>query len=152
MPGIRTLAACAFLLLAATMARANALPGFDDLERSLKLDRAQKAQFDAAVAATQRALLSIAFGGAALKERIAAELDKRYPDLGEIARTQNDIIEKSRPLFRDARREWERFYAMLRPGQERQARAYVEEKLERLERLGETVRDLLDGKVREQAR
>jgi hypothetical protein len=152
MPGIRTLAACAFLLLAATMARASVLPGFDELERSLELDRAQKAQFDAAVAATQRALLSIAFGGLALKERIAAELDKQYPDLGAIARAQNDIIEQSRPLFRDARREWERFYAMLRPAQEKQARAFVEEKLKRLERLGETVRDLLDGKVREQAR
>lgn len=124
------------------------LPGFGDLERSLKLDPAQKAQFDIAVSATQRALLSVAFAGLALKERIAAELDKPHPDLGEIARAQEDVIRRSRPFFSDARREWERFYAMLEPAQEARARAFVEEKLAHLEDLGETIRELLDGKRR----
>jgi len=143
---IRTLFACAFVLLAASAARASMLPGFDDLERSLKLDSAQKAQFDTAVSATQRALLSVAFAGLALKERIAAELGKPHPDLGEIARAQDEVIRQSRPFFAEARREWERFYAMLKPAQEARARAFVEAKLARLEDLGEAIRKLLDGK------
>lgn len=145
---IRTLFAFAFLLLAAAAAQASSLPGFDDFERSMHLDPAQKAQFDVAIRSTQTALLSVAFGGMELKDRIAKELDKSYPDLAEIAREQERVIDRSRPLFRDARREWERFYAMLKPAQEKRARAFVEEKLERLEGLGDALRNLLDGKLR----
>ena len=140
----RSLLAAALLLFAAALAHASLLPGADELERALKLDSAQKAQFDTAVAATQRALLSIAFGGLELKARIAAELARPNPDLKELARAQEEMIAQSRPLFGEARREWERLYAMLDPHQVRMARAYVEEKFAKLERLGAALRDLLD--------
>jgi hypothetical protein len=140
----RSLLAAALLLLASVLAHASLLPGADELERSLKLGPAQKAQFDTAVAATQRALLSVAFGGLQLKARIAEQLASPHPDLVELARAQEEIIAQSRPLFGEARREWERLYAMLDPQQVRMARAYVEEKLAKLERLGTALRDLLD--------
>jgi hypothetical protein len=140
----RPLLAAALLFLASALAHASLLPGAEELERSLKLNAAQKAQFDAAVAATQRALLSVAFGGLQLKARIAEQLASPQPDLNELARAQEEIIAQSRPLFGEARREWERLYAMLDPRQVRMARAYVEEKLAKLERLGAALRDLLD--------
>ena len=137
----------AFAAAASFGAHAAALPGFDELEKSLRLDPAQKAQFDTAVAATRRALLSVAFGGLQLKERIAEEFSKPKPDLGALARAQEDAIEQSRPLFAEARREWERLYAMLDPAQVRRVRAAVEEKLRGLERIGEALRGMLgEGK------
>lgn len=131
------------LLLTSVLAHASALPGFDAFERSLRLDPAQKAQFDAATGATQRALVSAGLGALELKGRIAEELGKPHPDLNELARAQNAIVEQNRPLFRDARREWERFFAMLDPSQERRAREFVEAKLDSLERFADRVGDLL---------
>lgn len=143
MPSLRPLFAAAALLLATAVAHASSLPGFDGLERSLRLDAAQKAQFDVALGATQRALVSAGLGVLELKGRIAVELAKSRPDLKELARAQEEIVEQNRPLFGEARREWERFFAMLDPSQERRAREFVDKKLESLERLGERLRGLL---------
>jgi hypothetical protein len=143
MLSLRGFFAAAALLLASAAAHASSLPGFDELARSLRLDAAQKAQFEAATGATQRALVSAGLGALEVKARIAEELAKPHPDLEELARAQNAIIEQNRPLFREARREWERFFAMLDPAQERRAREFVGKKLEALQRLGDRMRDLL---------
>lgn len=143
MRSLRSFLVALALCIAPVLAHAGMLPGIGELERSLRLDPHQKAQFDIAVGATQRALLSIAFAGLQVKASIAAELAKDRPDLGAIARAQEDAIEQARPLFRDARREWERLYATLDPRQVRMARAYVDEKLARLERFGTALRELL---------
>jgi hypothetical protein len=119
--------------------------GFADLEQSLRLNPEQKAQFDSAVAATQRALLSVAFVGMQVKDRIGAELAKPRPDLDAIARAQADAIEQTRPLFKEAHVEWARLYALLDTGQVRIARAYVEERLELFERA---TRSTLDNFIR----
>ncbi|HXS53587.1 MAG TPA: hypothetical protein VN782_13725 [Usitatibacter sp.] len=140
---VRFVFAAALLLLGSAFAHASSLPGFDDLERSLRLDAVQKAQFDVAVGATQRALVSVGLGALELKARIAAELAKPAPDVDEIARAQEQIVEQSRPLFREAHREWERFFAMLDREQERRARALIGKKLAQLERLGDQLRGLL---------
>lgn len=140
---VRSIFTAAALLLASALAHASGLPGFDDLERSLRLNSLQKAQFDVAVGATQRALVSVGLGALELKGRIADELAKPSPDVGEIARAQEQIVEQSRPLFREADREWERFFAMLDREQERRARALIGEKLKELDRLGDRLRGLL---------
>ncbi len=145
MTAVRALVAL-FLLAAPLAASATLLPGFDDLQNSLRLDREQKAQFDVAVAATQRALLSVGFSVLQMKERIAAELVKPHPDFAALARAQDALIARNRPLFRDARIEWARLYALLDPEQVKIARSYVEEKMDRLEALGDGLRDLVDGK------
>lgn len=140
---VRATLAAAALLLASALAHASSLPGFDELERSLRLDSLQKAQFDVAVGATQRALVSVGLGALELKGRIADELAKPSPDLNALARAQEQIVEQSRPLFRAADREWERFFAMLDREQERRARALIGEKLKNLDRLGDRLRGLL---------
>jgi hypothetical protein len=139
---LRTLA-FPLLLLASIGARAGDLAGFDELGKSLRLDPAQKAQFDVAVSATQRALLSVAFVGLALKDRVAGELAKPKPDLRALARAQDEVIDQARPAFREAREEWTRFYALLDPSQVARARAFVERKLEALEHIGGELRGLL---------
>ena len=140
---LRSVFAAAALLAASALAHAASLPGFDELEGSLRLDAAQKAQFHVALAATQRALVFAGLGALQVKDRIADELRKPWPDVNEIARAQNDIVERSRPLFREADREWERFFAMLDREQERRARALIGEKLKELDRLGDRLRGLL---------
>ena len=129
-------------------ARAGDLAGFGDLEKSLRLDPAQKAQLDVAIAATHRALLSVALVGVQLQDRVAAELAKPKPDLRALARAQDEVLDAARPAFRDARGEWERFYALLDPAQVAQARAFVERKLRALERIGGELRGLLGAEDR----
>jgi len=118
--------------------------GFDSLERSLHLDARQKAQFDVAVGATQRALLSIALAGAEMKGRIAAELSRDHPDLEALSRAQEQLIEQVRPNFRAARDEWTRLYALLDARQVKIARAFVDGKLAYLERLMQRFVDFLN--------
>jgi hypothetical protein len=130
--------------VAAHAAPPRASGGTDEIERALALDPAQKQQFEVALAATQRALLSIALGGMQAKSRIFGELAKDKPDPDAIARAQDEALELSGPAFREAREEWQRFYAMLDADQVADARALVEKKLKRLERLGRELRGLLD--------
>ena len=106
--------------------------GFDRLEQALKLRPDQKDQFDAAVGATQRALLSVALSGMQMKERFKEEMAKPRPDLNALARSQEDLIEQSRPLFREAREEWMKLYAVLDEAQVATAKAFVEERVGRL--------------------
>lgn len=127
------LVACLVLLCASARASVPSF-GFGDLERSLRLTPEQKTQFDAAVAATHRALLSVTLVGWEMKDRIGAELAKPRPDPEAFARIQDDAFEQTRPLFKEARVEWARLYAMLDPQQVRIARTYVEEQFEVLER------------------
>jgi hypothetical protein len=136
------------MLLACAGARAADLAGFDELEKSLRLDPAQKAQFDVAVGATHRALLSVALGVLEVKDRVGAELAKPKPDLRELARAQDEVIEQARPAFREARGEWARLYALLDPAQVARARAFVERKLRALEHIGGELRGLLGAEDR----
>jgi ABC-type transporter Mla subunit MlaD len=132
-----------WLALASVVAHAGDLAGFDELATTLRLDPAQQAQFDVAVAATQRALLSVALVGFQLKDPLAEEIAKPRPDLGALARAQDEMVEQARPAFREARDEWARFYALLDPSQVARARAFVERKLRRLEHIGAELRGLL---------
>jgi hypothetical protein len=145
---VRSMLFAACLALLALASHAAALSGFGELEKSLRLNPVQRAQFDTAVAATQRALLSMGLGAMQLQGRIAEEFAKPRPDLDALARAQDDVIEQTRPLFRKARDEWARLYAMLDPDQVAATRAFVEEKLRRLERIGESLRGLLSESFR----
>jgi hypothetical protein len=141
------------LVLLCTSARAS-MPsfGFGDLEQSLRLTPEQKTQFDAAVAATHRALLSVTLVGWEMKDRVGAELAKPRPDPDSLARIQEDALEQTRPLFREAHVEWARLYAMLDPHQVRIARAYVEEKFEVLERATRAAVDEMSRQLQLQRR
>lgn len=124
-------------LLVALPAAAQERLGFEGLERSLRLNPYQKQQFDAAVAATQRAMVAIGLGALQAKSRLAQELLKDRPDPKALLMAQDELVEFSKPHVLAAREEWLRLYAMLDEEQVRIARAFVEEKLRLLERLGE---------------
>jgi hypothetical protein len=104
---------------------------FDKLERSLKLRPEQKVQFDVAVAATQRALLSVALTAMELREKFEAELAKPRPDFWIFADAHETIVARSRPLFKAAGEEWKKLYALLDDDQVHVAKRFLRENLNR---------------------
>ena len=121
------------------------MPRFEKLEQSLDLTPEQKAQFDVAVAATQRLLFSMAISGLQMKERLKEEFSKPRPDLGALAELREAIVEQSRPLRREARDEWLKLYAMLNESQVATIKFFLEEKLDRLEALHDFMLRLILG-------
>ena len=120
-------------LLAAFAAAAGPLDSdFDNLERVLRLKPEQKAQFQVAVAATQRALLAVAMSGLEVKERVSAEMAKPRPDLNILYDIHEQVVERNAPLFREARDEWSKLYGLLDPEQVTVAKRYLEKRLDLL--------------------
>jgi len=105
---------------------------FQKLERALRMNPAQKEQFDIAVGATQRALLAVAMAGMQIQERMRVEMDKPRPDLNLLYDIHEQVIEQNKPLFREARNEWSKLYALLDPEQVAIAKRYIEDRLDLL--------------------
>jgi hypothetical protein len=123
----------AFALLAVGFGASAQLPldfrQFDKLEEKLQLTPDQKEQYDAAVGATKRMLLHMAITLAQAKERIGSELAKDRPDLN-VLYDLRAVIEDGKPLRREARDEWRKFYAMLSEDQVAVLRRFVEKQLD----------------------
>jgi hypothetical protein len=113
-------------------ASAQSMPNFDELEKRLHIRPDQKGQYDLAVGATKRALLSVGLAAMAMKDALVQELAKPRPDFGELARRQNQLIEDQGPLFREAGEEWRRLYRILDPRQVETVREFLRENLGRL--------------------
>jgi hypothetical protein len=122
----------AILLAVSFGAAASAAPRFDKLEQKLKIRPEQKEQFDVAVGATQRALLSVALTAMELKERLEQELSKPWPDLRAFADAHERIIEQNRPLFKAAGDEWKKLYELLDDEQVEIAKSFLRENLSSL--------------------
>ena len=105
------------------------VPDFGRLERDLRLKPIQKAQFDIAVEASQRALMSAALAGLQVKERVSRELSKPQPDLNILYRIHEDVMFIAAPSFRDAKDEWERLYRLLDRRQLEAARRFLHQEL-----------------------
>jgi hypothetical protein len=133
------MAVIAFLAVFVASPAFAADPGIQALERSLKLNPIQQQQFDVALQATQRAMLAIGLGALQLKTRLGMELLKDRPDAQALAQAQDELVETSRPLVRNARDEWLRFYSMLDDEQVGTARGYMEERLRKLDQLAEKI-------------
>lgn len=123
-------------------------PRYDELEARLKLNPAQKAQFDIARAATQRALLSIGLVVLEVKGRLAAELAKDRPDFEFLARDPEALVAQVRPHFREARTEWSRLYATMDDDQVAIARDYMDKQFARLEKIGVELLNLFRERLR----
>jgi hypothetical protein len=142
-------AALATLLLLLSMgAQAQLGARFAELEAKLRLNAAQKVQFDAATAATQRALLSVGLVALEMKGRLAAELARDRPDVEGLLRDPDAMLSMVRPHFRDARAEWSKLYAMMDDEQVAIARDYVDRQFGSLERLGTDMLRLLRERLR----
>src|ERR1700694_3266480 len=122
----------AILLAVSFGASAAAAPRFDKLEQTLKIRPEQKEQFDVAVGATQRALLSVALTAMQLKERLSQELSKPWPDLSALAEAHEAIVEQNRPLFKAAGEEWKKLYELLDDEQVEIAKSFLRENLSSL--------------------
>jgi hypothetical protein len=123
-------------------------PRYDDLEARLRLNPAQKEQFDVAKGATQRALLSIGLVALELKSRLAAELAKDRPDFDSLVRDPDALIAQVRPHFREARAEWARLYAMMDNDQVAIAREYMDKQFAQAERIGVEILNLMRERLR----
>jgi len=113
-------------------ASAQSMPNFDELEKRLHIRPEQKDQYDLAVGATKRALLSVGLAAMQMKDALVQELAKPRPDFRELARRQNQLIDDQRPLFREAGEQWRRLYKVLDPGQVDAVRDFLRENLGRL--------------------
>ena len=118
---------CALAALGASAAA----PNFDQLEQKLKIRPEQKSQYDLAIGATKRALLMIGLTAMQLKERLAVELAKPNPDFVALMRSHQEILEQSRPQFKEAGQEWKKLYALLDPEQVEIAKSFVRDNLSR---------------------
>jgi hypothetical protein len=105
------------------------IPEFPQLEIQLRLTPLQKAQFDIAVEASQRALMSAAIAGLQVKERLTNELNKPIPDISALYRLHEEAIEMAAPSFREAGAEWERLFRMLDRRQIEAAKRFLRENL-----------------------
>ena len=113
-------------------APAQSMPNFDDLEKRLHIRPDQKDQYDLAVGATKRALLSVGLAAMQMKDALVQELAKPSPDFRALARKQNQLIDDQRPLFREAGEQWQRLYRILDPRQVDTVRDFLRENLGRL--------------------
>ncbi|HEY2629868.1 MAG TPA: hypothetical protein VGI57_12120 [Usitatibacter sp.] len=122
--------AFAFLLLALSLgAAAQSFPDFDQLEGKLGIRPDQKRQYDAAVGATKRALLSAALAAMQMKQDVSRELDKKDPDYYMLAQRQFALVEQQKPLFEESGREWDRVFRQLDDRQLRIAKGWIRENL-----------------------
>lgn len=127
-------------------------PGFDRLERSLRLNPIQQQQFDVAVRATHRAMITIGMGALQFKGRLGMELLKDRPDPKALELAQDELVDLARPQVRAAKDEWLRFYSLLDDEQLGAARGYLEERLRKLDELAEHLIRRLTEETRASAR
>jgi hypothetical protein len=140
------LAAFLLMLCSAASAMGFNLPKLDELERSLQLTPPQKEQYDLAVGATKRVMLSMALATMQAKERLAQELAKPNPDLSVLADLRRAIIEDAKPLRREARDEWRKFYDLLDRDQVATLRRFVDDQLDQVGMLHEFLLQLILGR------
>jgi hypothetical protein len=119
------------LLLVLSFGASAAMPNFDALEKRLKIRPEQKEQFDITVGSSKRAFLAVGIAALQLKERLAAELAKDSPDFRAFAHANEDLVEQTRPLFKEAGEEWKKLYALLDDEQVEIAKAFLRENLGR---------------------
>ena len=119
------------LLLLLSFGASAAMPNFDALEKRLKIRPEQKEQFDITVGSSKRALLMVGIAALQLKDRLAAELAKPAPDFRAFAQANEDLVDQTKPLFREAGGEWKKLYALLDDEQVEIAKAFLRENLGR---------------------
>jgi hypothetical protein len=134
-------------LLLSLAAGASPFPRLDQFGKSLNLSPAQQAQFDAAVASTQRVIVAAAIDGMQLKAQVKAEFAKPRPDLEALARAKDASAERLKPLHEASRAEWLRFYATLGDDQVAIVKSFLEDKMEHLDALRQFVLSLMVGRI-----
>ena len=122
----------AVALLLFSMAAHAQMPDFSQLEQRLHIRPDQKEQYDRAVGATKRAMLAVGLAAIEMKNALAAELAKDWPDFHALQKKQEELVEQQKPLFQEAGREWQKLYKLMDPDQVAAAKAYLHDNLGRL--------------------
>jgi hypothetical protein len=125
--GTIRLAFAALLAALSFGAAAQTMPDFQKLEAQVHIRPEQKAQFDVAVAATRRALLSVGLASMQMEQDLRDEIAKPSPDFRALSRKSQQMIDDTRPLFVEAGREWQKLYAILDPKQLDAVRQFLRE-------------------------
>ena len=112
-------------------AAAQPFPELDQLEAKLGIRPDQRRQYDVTVAATKRALIAAGLAAVQVKDAIAREMAKKDPDYITLVLTQRDVLERQKPLFEEAGREWEKLFKQLDDRQLRVAKGWLHENLGR---------------------
>jgi hypothetical protein len=137
------LSLCSAVAQAQLGAAPNPLPArLADLEKSLALNPAQKAQFDKAAATSAKALAEAAQRRAMMKAAVDAEFAKARPDLTALALLHDNEMDGNRAAHYAARAEWLELYAMLDDSQAAVAKVRLQQHFRRLEALGGFVKSM----------
>ena len=159
----RPLALAAALLLAATVAVAS--PGgpggpkggpgmggpatsgamveqvIEGLRDKLALDSAQRAMFDSAHAQTIAARDRMHASRTDIRSKVQAELAKPEPDLAAVTAILESAEEQGRSMRHQARDQWLKVYANLRPDQKLIVRDELKARMARMDAMQERMKD-----------
>jgi hypothetical protein len=108
-----------------------------EIEGALNLSAAQKAQFDIATAATRDAFGAAHARHEHMKAVVDAEMAKARPDLAALANLQESEMEAGRAVHVATRGEWLKLYNMLDDTQAAVVKAFLQERLMRLDTIRE---------------
>ena len=114
----------------------------DRLEQALKLTPRQQEQYDLAVGATKRLMLGLTLSAAQVKERVAAEFAKPWPDFRNLENLRDEVMTETRTLRREAQQEWMRLYAMLDEAQVAELRDFAQRRMDHLGLLHDFLRGM----------
>jgi Spy/CpxP family protein refolding chaperone len=111
------------------------------MKERLSLDSSQLQMFDAARAKTLAARDQAMAQRAGVRAKIDAELAKPEPDLASVAALFDGVEEQSRATRHQARDQWLKLYANLRPDQKALVRDALRERLSHADGSRERIRE-----------
>ena len=114
-----------------------AIPMLVEIEGALNLSATQKVQFDAAAAATRQAMEAARARHEQWKAAIDAEIARARPHHAALATRQDGEMEAGRASHIAARSEWLKLYAMLDDSQAAVVKAFLEERMLRIDDVRE---------------
>lgn len=117
------------------------------MKDKLALDTTQQVMFDNARAQSLAAREKMHANRTGIRAKVETELAKTEPDLAAIASALDAVEEQARAARRQARDEWLKLYATLRPDQKAVVRDAIKVRLDR----AETMRGRMQERMRERS-
>jgi Spy/CpxP family protein refolding chaperone len=147
--------AVAFILLAGAAAAQPAHPGHGRhgdftmaiaaLKGQLNLNTSQQAMWDNAIAQSKAARESARANFGRIKTAMNAELAKAEPDLAAVAAAFDDVQAANSALRKEVRNGWLTLYATFTPEQKAVVREALKQRMERMERFHQKMRERHGG-------
>ena len=113
----------------------------EGLRDKLALDSAQRAMFDSAHAQTIAARDRMHASRTDIRSKVQAELAKPEPDLAAVTAILESAEEQGRSMRHQARDQWLKVYANLRPDQKLIVRDELKARMARMDAMQERMKD-----------